>query len=102
MDKGYIKTCERNKLNQKLNSHFLFTPLIEILIEIERQLTKAMNMLKEPDMKRLNESFAALAKAHYQLISLLIPEVKPTKEEIEAIRKEEPLIPLEELKKKLT
>lgn len=44
-------------------------------------------------IEELNKSFLALTRAHYQLISSLIPEVKPTKKELEAIRRKEKLVP---------
>ena len=63
----------------------------ETLTELHRQLEK------------LNKSFLALTRAHYQLISSLIPEVKPTKKELEIFRKRksEPTVSLRALKKKL-
>jgi hypothetical protein len=58
----------------------------EILSEISRKI------------ENLNKSYLVLSRAHHQLISLLIPEVKPTKKELEAIRRKEKLIPLSKVK----
>jgi len=63
----------------------------ETLSELRRQI------------EELNKSFLALTRAHYQLISSLIPEAKPTKKEKEILkkRKNEPVVSLEALKRKL-
>jgi len=49
-------------------------------------------------IENLNKSFLALSRAHYQLISSLLPEVKPTKKELESIKRKEKLIPLSKIK----
>jgi hypothetical protein len=50
-------------------------------------------------IENLNKNFLILSRAHYQLISSFIPEVKPTKKEIEAIKRKERLIPFSRIKK---
>lgn len=54
-------------------------------------------------LEKVNESFQNLIKVHYSLISMLVPEKKPTKREIEIFeqRKKEKVIPLEKIEKRL-
>ncbi|GEM_PF-4550993 len=55
------------------------------------------DVLKE--IKKMRKSLDLLTRLYYDLAIRLIPEVEPTKEELEAIKKarREKLIPLEEL-----
>lgn len=50
-------------------------------------------------VERLNKSFLSLSRAHYQLMSALVPEVKPTKKELEAVKRKERLVPFSRVKK---
>jgi len=52
-------------------------------------------------IEELNKNLMALTNAHYQLISLLVPEVKPTKSEKLAIKRKEKLVALSEIEKRL-
>ena len=54
-------------------------------------------------IRELNKNLENLVRAHYQLIDMFLPEVKPTKREIEILkkRKDEPTVSLKTLKKKL-
>jgi len=63
-----------------------------------KTLTRVHKQIEE-----LNKNFLDLTRAHYQLIEMLLPEARPTKREKEIIRKRknEPVVSLEELKRKL-
>jgi hypothetical protein len=51
----------------------------------------------------INKNFENLVRAHYTLISMLIPTVKPTKREIKILKErvKEPTVSLKEVEKRL-
>lgn len=49
----------------------------------------------------LDKNIETLAMAHYRVMSMLIPEVRPSKEEINAFKDKGKPIPLKEVMKKL-
>ena len=55
------------------------------------------------EIERLNKNMKSLIEAHYRLISIFIPEVKPTKEEIKIFeeRKREEVTSLKEIEKRI-
>ncbi|MGC8812691.1 MAG: hypothetical protein ACP5O8_03870 [Candidatus Aenigmatarchaeota archaeon] len=54
-------------------------------------------------LENLSKEFQNLTSAHYALMSMLVPESRPTRKEVEMLkkRKKEKLVPLEKIEKRL-